>query len=372
MKITNKNILLISPNSWGGYFVSKHHYALELAKENQVFFLNSANYDSTVSSMRIRPIDGQENLFVIDYNNSFRGLRYYPSFIQNKLYKSTAKKIIKALPKIDIVWSFELHRFPNLDVFEAPLTIFHPVDRYPTPFFSKLMRSSDIAFATDQSIFQAKEYNTPHYVINHGLSDVFLTSSKTVDIPNKASNRTKAALVGNPQQKYLSQKTLWETINKHPEVDFYFIGQIDENQIREKEKRFFYKKIRAAKNVFDLGKKDFKDLKDYLALMDILLICYDLENNDEAPPNPHKLLEYLSSGKAIVSNFFPFFKQHEDLLFMADSLKDYPTLFGDVLKNLREVNNEENQLKRKLFAQGFTYQKQLVKIEHLLDKHRLR
>ncbi len=36
-----KTILLISPESWGKSFVSKHHYAVELAKKgNIVYFLN--------------------------------------------------------------------------------------------------------------------------------------------------------------------------------------------------------------------------------------------------------------------------------------------------------------------------------------------
>ncbi len=41
MKIINKTILFISPGPWGINHVSKHHYAIELAKiGNDVYFLN--------------------------------------------------------------------------------------------------------------------------------------------------------------------------------------------------------------------------------------------------------------------------------------------------------------------------------------------
>ena len=39
--LRNKTILIISPQAWGKMFLSKHHYAIELAKRgNAVYFLN--------------------------------------------------------------------------------------------------------------------------------------------------------------------------------------------------------------------------------------------------------------------------------------------------------------------------------------------
>jgi hypothetical protein len=40
MELSGKNILLISPESWGQNHVSKHHYATELSKNNKIYFLN--------------------------------------------------------------------------------------------------------------------------------------------------------------------------------------------------------------------------------------------------------------------------------------------------------------------------------------------
>lgn len=43
----NKTILIISPEPWGKMMISKHHYALELAKlGNEVYFLNPPNNNS--------------------------------------------------------------------------------------------------------------------------------------------------------------------------------------------------------------------------------------------------------------------------------------------------------------------------------------
>jgi hypothetical protein len=51
--LKNKTILVISPNNWGTMHISKHHYAIELARlGNSVYFLNPPNQEITFRKNR--------------------------------------------------------------------------------------------------------------------------------------------------------------------------------------------------------------------------------------------------------------------------------------------------------------------------------
>lgn len=374
MNIQGKNILLISPDSWGDYYLSKHHYAMELSKANNVFFLNAANANpDKKETIRKITVGDKQVLNLVDYQNTAKGIAYYPVFLQAQLYRQLAKKISGMLPKLDIVWSFDLHRFPNLKVFNAPLSIFHPVDLYESKIVHKIADSADILFATSESIIQKLGVkNKPAYTINHGLANDFLEAA-TADKQEELSgeNKVKAALIGNPLHKHLSQEQLFTVIDEHPTVDFYFIGSVRENKEISPENIQIYHEIAKKPNTFYLGKKEFWELKNYMALMDVLLICYDREKHEDAPPNPHKLLEYLSSGKTIVSNYFESYKNEKELINMSETIAAYPTVFKETIRNLVQYNRPELAEKRKQFAQDHTYQKQLERITEKLEKHQL-
>ena len=75
MQFINKKIIIISPESWGINFVSKHHYAKELAnKGNEVYFLNPPSDKNEL-------INIEKNLYVINYKNILRGINKLPVFI---------------------------------------------------------------------------------------------------------------------------------------------------------------------------------------------------------------------------------------------------------------------------------------------------
>jgi len=130
--MVNKTILLISPEAWGTNFVSKHHYASYLAKNNTVYFLNP------VLSSKINPFGKieievkkiKENLVQVNYQNLLPKLNRLPKFIQNYIFKKQAKQIQQALKirKFDIVWTFDPRRFWNQQNWKTDKSIYHTVD----------------------------------------------------------------------------------------------------------------------------------------------------------------------------------------------------------------------------------------------------
>ena len=97
-----KNILLISPEAWSHLFVSKHHYAIELSKRNNVFFLNPPTETFSLEGTDYK------NLWKIDYKPFMKGLRFFPAFLQRYFMRRKFDKLEKlASIKFDCVWSFD-------------------------------------------------------------------------------------------------------------------------------------------------------------------------------------------------------------------------------------------------------------------------
>ncbi len=110
--LKNKTILILSPQSWGKMFVSKHHYAVELARYgNTVYFLNPPEQEkNSRTGIEIERAAMHPGLFIIHHRLSFPynlKFRFKPLF--HFLMKGHIKKLLHALEhEPDIIWSFDL------------------------------------------------------------------------------------------------------------------------------------------------------------------------------------------------------------------------------------------------------------------------
>ena len=78
-------------------------------------------------------------------------------------------------------------------------------------------------------------------------------------------------------------------------------------------------------------------------------------------------MEYLSTGKVIISKAISMYENEDDLIAMADQQTSIVELFGEVIKNIKFYNSEELQLRRKEFALSNTYKKQIQRISNILS-----
>ena len=167
MKLKGKVILIISPERWGKVYVSKHHYALALAKRgNTVFFLNPPDL---LKSLKIDITIIDNNLKTIDYKPFFRGSNRLPIVFRKIFHKVLANKIINSIDlSIDIVWSFDPSSFQYLNAFGAQLNIFHPVDVHRPRFERAIAKHVDLILSTsDRILDRYKKVNKPKFKINH-------------------------------------------------------------------------------------------------------------------------------------------------------------------------------------------------------------
>ncbi len=109
------------------------------------------------------------------------------------------------------------------------------------------------------------------------------------------------------------------------------------------------------------------ELAEGLNKMDALLICYRIKNDQ----NHHKVLEYLGTGKVIVSNYMSSYSGEDpDLIYMVNNKEandGLPELFNRVISKLDYYNAPELAEKRKKFARQYSYSNNLKRIQEFIS-----
>jgi hypothetical protein len=106
--------------------------------------------------------------------------------------------------------------------------------------------------------------------------------------------------------------------------------------------------------------------------MDAFLICYDILKDQCHGTNYHKVMEYLSTGKVIVSNNITTYSTLPNLIEMTASRtqnNDLPTLFKQVVSNLQHYNQPNFIKLRQEFALSNLYSNKIGEIEKIINSN---
>ncbi|MFY0599369.1 MAG: hypothetical protein JXR03_06835 [Cyclobacteriaceae bacterium] len=352
MRIAGKNILIVSPETWGDNYVSKHHYAIALAKKgNNVFFLNPPNKSPLFKRQIL------EGLHVISHRPKFFGLSRMPKFISALLIKREFFGLEEALSeKMDIIWNFDSSRFFNLRAIpDRVYKICHIVDLNQNIQRSLLASSSNICFGTTRYIIdELIKSNRNSHKVGHGYNHSELRSNDFFfQMPGK--NKLKALYMGNLSMKYIDWDVLYESAVMHPGLDFIFVGPDGRSNLGENLFDLTKEKIKELDNVYFQKPVHSKNIPQLLKMADILILAYKEEfHKDQAAP--HKIPEYCASGKKILATYTEEY-EHESSIFMSKRNKEYPSLFSKVLQ---EPNESSEFI-------PVTYEERIFQIEELIN-----
>lgn len=349
----NSRILIISPEGWTHNFVSKHHYALALARmNNKVYFLNPPSGQSSC-----RESEEQKNLFIVDYK-AIRGLNRIPWFLSRYLWRKEVNKIEKLVGgKIDIVWTFDPYRFQEVTQFNGKVSIYYAADEHRNKGLQKIL-IRNVPFIFSPSSFILNTIGSPEngMTISHGVSEHFFTSTGVFPLPG--NNTLKAGYAGNLTMPFVNKSLVLTLVQKFPQVDFIFAG---ENKDLHKDDT--WPEILREKNVFCIGRIPNADVPAFLKACDLLFLIY------KPASNSHKILEYLSSGKVIVSTpieEYQIRKLPDDLLYMAHDEPAYLPLFETVILEFSRYSLPELSKRRIEFARQRTYPSVIAEIDNII------
>jgi hypothetical protein len=376
--LKNKTILILSPQAWGKMFVSKHHYAIELAKRgNRVYFLNPPDQVNVnrAESIEIKASNEQPNLHLIEHRLSFPyKLKFKALPIFHWLMKFHITKLLKKIEQpVDIVWSFDLgNLYPLISFGRHPYKIFHPVDEPLNPPAIQAANGADIIFSVTREILEKyNKFSTPKYFINHGVTNYFLAEA----IDEKIHNPIRIGFSGNLLRNDIDRRILLKIIDDNQKYIFEFWGSYTTKQSNiggnvDIPTQEFIDALMMKKNVILHGAIAAKALAVAFRKMDAFLICYDVQRDQSKGTNYHKVMEYLATGKVVISNNITTYSNQTSLVQMVlerEHNKSLPILFKSIIEQLPSYNTHKMQNYRIEFASDNAYNKQLERIEVLIN-----
>lgn len=372
--LTGKRILVISPQPWGKMFVAKHHYAAELGKRgNEVYFLNPPSA-ANQHGVQVEELSAHPGLHLVNHRLSFPDLlRFKARPVYDFLMKRHVQKVIRALGKpVDIVWCFDLNLYSNLAWFKAPVKIYHPVDELFYNYQVWPAKNADIVMSVTKEILSKfSELPVKKMLVNHGISTAFKEASSRQSWTKK--DHITIGYSGNLLRPDIDFPTLKACISGMPHVTFLFWGNyiMKESNLagnENSEVKDFIEFLKNSSNVSLRGQMAQDELVRQYGEADIFLICYDINKDQSRGTNYHKVIEFLSTGKVVVSNNITSYAG-SDLLRMCSSRTDnneYFVLLKDTIDHIEIHNSPAMQQKRKDFAGNNTYEQHLVKIGEAL------
>lgn len=371
MYLKGKTILVVSPQEWSDFYISKHNYAIELAAlGNQVIFLNPPQKGKSWKGQWLNT--SFKGLKVLEYSTFFPNkIRFHSYLLYSLLMRSQLQFIRRKIAaNIDVLWCFEPNVFPSLNWFNARTKIYHPVDFLTNERQVNLGKNADIIFSVADNILQLFNHLTvPKYFINHGLSSYYSTSEIQPTVTSD-ERPLKFAYIGSLFIPGLDRASLRRVIEIHPDIEFDFYGRYEREKNVSEEMRVFIDFLSTAANVRLKGVLHPKELSQHLKKYHGFLLCYNPSKELNSGSNSHKMLEYLSFGKVIVSSKINAYEHldQEVLMSKKEDNSDYVALFDEAVKNIHVYNDSTLSKKRRAISMDNTYMAQIQKIDNILCK----
>jgi len=368
-----KNVLIISPESWGKSKISKHHYALAFAKKGcKVFFLNlDIGKDKKDEDCLEHP---EIRLIYFNISKQIDALRFHNRFLYNLILKYKVSKTVKNYPSFDLVVSFDCNGvFTNLSNFRGKKTIFFPVDQVDKKFrdeykgFDLLISISPIIVGSFPKVENVK-------LFHHGLSSYFLDHIKNSQVNNREKELKRIAYIGNLLiGPILDKSNIIKIVEENPNIEFHFFGAYSGEgnnlggNLSEETLRFI-NFLKNTCNCFLHGIVPSNSLPKELNRMDAFLICYDYRFDKNKCSNSHKILEYLSTGKPIISTRISMY-DNLDLFPMLDTFDNstFPDFFKNQILNWNLLDSKELKDKRVAFAMENSYENHVKDIQLIIS-----
>jgi glycosyltransferase involved in cell wall biosynthesis len=340
-------VLLISPQHWGIMRVTKHHYAIELAKlGHEVYFLEptDASWQWNSSSFEIKPSDAQGVTLVRQKINVPYNLKFHAKGIYDRFIKVHIHKLENKLGPFDLVWSFDLTNAMPLKYFSKKIRkIFFAADWPQVTEAVKAAEGANLLVSVAQEILDQYPTTpeTKKLLIDHGVAECFIEAGKFPFV--KKDEIIRIGMSGNFLRPDIDRLVLIDIIKTYSYFIFECFGSYELKNSNlggadNLETTTFIESLKNAPNVILHGIVPPEKLAKELRRMDAFLICYDVAKDQSKGTNYHKVMEYLAYGRPIVSNYISRYTKEKEIFIMPESVdqrlnKEFVTHLLRILNN---------------------------------------
>lgn len=298
-------------------------------------------------------------------------MRFFPDRVKRKWELKRLREIENIIQcKVDVIWNFDAFQFRFLHKEErgSRKHIFHLMD-YPNgaDIVDQASRC-DLAIGVTKGLVDllndSGAKNTVH--LSHSFAP-----RPTLPLTHSAlsCNRLKVACIGNLSIRPLDLNALLDLASENQEVELYLIGPRGASNLSlvEGHDEEVFQRLISLENVQWIGPVSWNEVPGWMAEMDALIIAYDSVNYLQKASNSHKLLEYFSSGKVILSSYLDDLGPEKDLILMTEAGQSVNKGMPLLLQVLKEGESVDRVEKRKAIAMENTYAIRTEQIFRLLQ-----
>lgn len=363
-----RSIFLFSNEPWGDMWYSKHHYAAELAKHHEVYFVNMPRrwHPSSLLSWRAKTRVTPEGVHVVDYTNTL------PRRLGAFVGRWSGRKVMRLRPHAQAVcWSFNplaLHECLAMRAGGAKL-IYHTVDPYQTfPEDERMARAADLMVCVNKWFFDHYEhYNPRRLLVPHGIRpEDRLFDAGIVD--QLRAEHGRYALFAASLSEYANFPLMTAVARRFPHTRLLVAGSKFPLSAEAGAER---DEFLAQPNVHYLGVKHPDELKNLARAAVVGLLAYDFEVRRSVPISggrtPLKVLTYLAQHCPLVTTNNSYIPALDDKgCFKADTSEGFLRTMADVLEGRLVVDRKAVDA----YLDEVSYEKLIGRILEALDDRR--
>jgi glycosyltransferase involved in cell wall biosynthesis len=227
---------------------------------------------------------------------------------------------------VKVAYVFHPSFWPFIRHLNIDRLIYHAYDQYSkTPGWAEELQQYEINILSRADVVFASSRITAEYLEKLGQRPVhFLPngvdyehfSSPGKNVPADLANvpEPRAGYVGRISRK-VDVRLIVRLANRRPNVHFVIIGPVVDLDASAEDS---IAEAKELKNIYFLGPKHADELPDYLAHLDVGLLCYKIDDGLWTTSiYPLKLHEYLASGLPVVSADIPSVRDYPNVVWIA-------------------------------------------------------
>ncbi len=364
----SRSIFLFSNEPWGDMWYSKHHYAAELAKRHEVYFVNMPKRWrlSSLFSWRAHTRLTPEGVHVVDYTNTL------PRKLGDFVGRWGGRKVMRLRPHAGAVcWSFNPLALQECMAMRAngAKLIYHTVDPYQSfPEDERMARTADLMVCVNMWFFEHySPLNPNRLLIPHGVRPEDRQFAPLI-VDQLRAEYGRYALFAASLSEYANFPLITAVAKRFPGTRVLVVGsKFPLSSEAERERDEFL----GQPNVVYLGVMHPDELRNLVRAASVGLLAYDLEVRRSVPVSggrtPLKVLTYLAQHCPVVTTNNSYVPELDNKgCFKADSVEEFLRLMDDVLAGRRHVDTTAVDR----YLDEVSYEKLSTRILHALDPQR--
>ena len=340
-----KEIVILAHQRWNTHTTPAHHIVRHLARSNRVVFIEPPESLAWLlhepparEALRwlFRPLQHLEpNLYLYHTQPLFPpGQALSPAIAAmfGALYARLVRRVIRSMGfERPIFWVFQFSAAhvvrsiqPELTVYDcgeewAEYATYARLKDYLRKTDADMCRSADLVFVPSEAMYESKRPLNPHtHLMPWGVDTELYGRAQHSDtvIPQdiRDARRPVIGMFGMLDGRRLHIELLTYLASRHPDWTIVLIGRrmknLDDTALRK------YANIRI------LDFKPASELPGYCKGFDVCMIPYMI-NGFTRSIMPIKLVEYLATGKPVVSTALPAAELFRDVIRVADSIESF-------------------------------------------------